>query len=151
MLELYRPEPEDLWFRKKLLADPGTMSYNFRYGGTIDFPESRWKSWYAVWVECTDGSRYYRYLKDGAFVGEAAYHIEEGRCLADVIVLSEYRGRSYGREGLWLLLEAARENGIEEIFDEIDIDNEAGIALFESAGFEKISSIGDTVILKKVL
>ena len=39
MLHLYKPELEDLWFREKLLSDPDTMSYNNKWGGTIDFPQ----------------------------------------------------------------------------------------------------------------
>ena len=33
-LELYRPAIEDLWFRRDLLADGATMSYNRAWGGT---------------------------------------------------------------------------------------------------------------------
>ncbi len=147
---LYRPELKDLLFRKKLLSDPDTMSYNLRYGGTIDFPEERWEPWYEKWLGCSDGSRFYRYLQDGdTFIGEAAYHMEDGRCMADVIILAGYRGRGYGREGLRLLLDAARSNGIEEIFDEIDIDNDAGISLFESQGFSVVSKTENTVVLRK--
>ncbi len=35
MLTLYEPKYEDLWFRKMMLADEDTMSYNHAWGGTI--------------------------------------------------------------------------------------------------------------------
>ena len=38
-LELYRPAVRDLWFKRDLLADKATMSYNHAWGGTVDFPE----------------------------------------------------------------------------------------------------------------
>ena len=154
MLVLHKPLLSELWFKKKLLSDPETMSYNLRYGGTIDFPESRWPSWYEAWIGCTDGSKFYSYLKDkdsGEFIGEAAYHFEDGRCMADMIVLAGYRGRGYGREGLELLLSAAKKNGIKVMYDEIDISSKAGIFLFESEGFERVSETDYTVIFKKEL
>lgn len=33
-LEPYRPALSDLWFRRELLADEATMSYNRAWGGT---------------------------------------------------------------------------------------------------------------------
>ena len=33
---------EDLDYRRSLLADPNTMSYNEKWGGAIDFPEKNW-------------------------------------------------------------------------------------------------------------
>jgi len=32
-IRLYLPKPEDLWFRRSLLEDPETMSYNRAWGG----------------------------------------------------------------------------------------------------------------------
>lgn len=46
MIQLYRPALQELSFRKTLLADPATMAYNAAWGGTIDFPEDRWETWY---------------------------------------------------------------------------------------------------------
>ena len=40
-IQLYRPAPEELWFRQRLLGDPETMAYNRAYGGTIPFPQER--------------------------------------------------------------------------------------------------------------
>ena len=96
-IQLYRPAPEELWFRQRLLGDPETMAYNRAYGGTIPFPRERWAPWYERWVERPEG-RFYRYLREvsgGRFVGEAAYHwddeLEEFIC--DVIVEARYPGQ----------------------------------------------------------
>ena len=42
MLELYKPYVSDLWFRKNMLSDEQTMSYNHPYEGTIRFSEEYW-------------------------------------------------------------------------------------------------------------
>ena len=80
MLESYVPKLEDLRFRETFMSDEETMSYNHAWGGTIPFPESKWQDWYEYWVLCSDGRRFYRYLKEGEsgeFVGEIAYHFDE--------------------------------------------------------------------------
>lgn len=46
MLVLHEPKLDELAFRQRLLADEATMTYNEAYGGTITFPEERWKNWH---------------------------------------------------------------------------------------------------------
>ena len=155
MLTLYKPSIDDLWFRQQMLEDPDTMAYNRAWGGTISFPKEKWKSWHDRWLCGPDGKRFYRYLKDdetGSFVGEIAYHWdeEEGICLADVIVFASCRGQGYGREGLRLLCESARKNGIDVLYDDIAKDNPA-IRLFLSEGFEIEAEKEMTFLLKKKL
>ena len=148
------PQPEDLWFREALLADPDTMSYNSAWGGTVAFPREKWGEWYERWIGRPDKC-FYRYVAAGksrSFVGEAAWHYEEGRgiYLTDVIILSKCRGRGYGRAGLELLCEAAREAGIRELYDEIAAGN-PGIALFLECGFREECRTDGTVTVKKIL
>ena len=155
MLTLYKPSIDDLWFRQQMLEDPDTMAYNRAWGGTISFPKEKWKSWHDRWLCGPEGKRFYRYLKDdetGSFVGEIAYHWdeEEGICLADVIVFASCRGQGYGREGLRLLCESARKNGIDVLYDDIAKDNPA-IRLFLSEGFEIEAEKEMTFLLKKKL
>ena len=149
------PELKELRFRQKLLADPATMSYNHAWGGTIPFPESEWEEWYTHWLIRHDNKRFYRYLRDtetDAFVGEIAYHRDEDRgiWLANVIVAAECRGRGYGTEGLRLLCEAARENGVRVLRDDIAADNPA-IGLFLKAGFTEEYRTEQIIMLKKTL
>lgn len=154
MLTLYKPEYEDLWFRQTMLADEDTMSYNHAWGGTIDFPEERWRSWYEFWIERPEGKRYYRYLKseDGDFVGEIAYHYASDirGYAADVIIYSGRRGRGYGSQGLELLCDAARKNGIAVLYDDIAIDNPA-VRLFLKKGFVEEYRTQEKILLKKAL
>ena len=153
LLELVVPALEDMWFREKLLADEETMSYNHAWGGTIPFPREDWRDWYDYWVVNHEGRRYYRYLKDEqGFVGEIAYHYdpEYDGYVANVLVYSEYRGRGYGAQGLALLCDAAKENGIRVLYDDIAIDNPA-IHLFLKQGFCEERRTEEKIILKKDL
>ncbi len=154
MLALVKPGYEDLAFRQELLADKETMSYNAKWGGTIDFSLKRWKEWYGEWVLYPD-RKYYRYLYSAvynAFVGEIAYHFDnEYECyICDVIVKSCYRGKGFGRIGLMLLLDAAKEQGITVIYDNIAVDNTA-VRLFEQCGFREIWRNEDFIMLERIL
>ena len=155
MLALYEPALPELWFREELLSDPATMSYNHAWGGVIPFPQEDWAGWYEHWLVRHEDKRFYRYLQDGetgVFVGEIAYHFDEGRklWLADVIVAVGYRGRGYGTEGLHLLCGAAAERGIEVLYDDIAADN-PGIGLFLKAGFTEEYRTEEVIMLKKIL
>ncbi len=153
MLTTYEPTLKDLWFRQQLLADEATMSYNHAWGGTIAFPESAWESWYDDWLRDHENKRFYRYLKaSDHFVGEIAYHYDEARAiwLADVIIAAGFRRRGYGAAGLELLCEAAAQNGIDVLRDDIAIDNPA-IELFRKAGFAEEYRTDAIVMLRKDL
>ena len=155
MITTYKPTLQDLWFRQQFMADEATMSYNAAWGGTIPFPENTWKEWYDRWLIHHENKLFYRYLKDTetqTFVGEIAYHYDEERgiFLADVIVASEYRGKGYGSEGLQLLCDAAKANGVEVLRDDIAIDNPAA-RLFLKAGFTEEYRTDEIIMLKKEL
>ncbi len=153
-MRLHAPACEELRFRQAMLADEATMAYNRAWGGTIDFPKERWAAWYDRWVAHPDGKRFYRYLRkeSGEFVGEIAYHLDEERgvCLADVIVYAPFRGRGYGSEGLRLLCDAARERGVDALYDDIAIDNPA-VSLFLKNGFVEQYRTDEIIMLKKAL
>ena len=104
------------------------------------------------WREKPDG-RYYRYLRDtgtGEFVGEIAYHSEGGKTLADVIVYAPYRRRGYGSAGLALLCAAAKQNGVDVLYDDIAADNPS-VALFLRGGFTVENRTDEIVLVKKIL
>lgn len=126
--KLVIPNYDDLWFRQEMMADPDTMSYNHAWGGTIPFSQKDWASWYDRWIVDPEGRRFYRYAVErtsGTFVGETAYHWDERRSIwcADVIIAAKYRHRGYGQAALRLLCDAAREEGVDILRDDIAIDN----------------------------
>ncbi|MGM9662106.1 MAG: GNAT family N-acetyltransferase [Oscillospiraceae bacterium] len=139
MLRLYKPERKDLDYRRSLLSDRDTMAYNEQWGGTIDFPEEKWETWYKKWVLSDENWRYYRYLYSEdirSFVGEVAYHFD-ANCQAhiiSIIIEATHRGKGYGKEGLSLLIEAAKQNCVTRLCDDIAIDNPC-VSLFLNTGF----------------
>lgn len=154
-LKLVIPELEELSFRQTLLADEDTMSYNHAWGGTIEWPEREWEDWYDHWIAEPEDKRFYRYLLDeniGEYVGEIAYHFDDGRGIhvADVIILAKFRGRGYGSIGLDLLCSSAKANGVDILYDDIAIDNPA-ITMFLKNGFTEDYRTSEVIMLKKVL
>lgn len=154
MIQFYVPKYEDLWFRQMFMADEETMSYNHNWGGTIPFLEE-WNDWYDYWIVNPDGKRFYRYLlneSNNEFVGEAAYHYDEKRkiTVADIIVYAKHRGKGFGKQGLQMLCEAAKENGVSTLYDDIAIDNPA-IRLFLKTGFCEEYRTEEIIMLKKEL
>ena len=84
--------------------------------------------------------RYYRYLKDDAnkvFVGEISYHFDKLRniYICDVIIKAEFRKQGFGTQGIQLLCEAAKANGVEALYDNIAADN-SSVHLFLKNGFQ---------------
>ena len=153
-MKLHTPTLDELWFKEELLADHQTMSYNHAYGGTIPFPREKWAAWYDRWIVHHENKRFYRYLTpdDGTFVGEIAYHLDEERgiTVADVIVHAKYRGRGYGRSGLNLLCQAAKQNGVAVLYDDIAVDNPA-VTLFLQCGFAEEYHTDEIIMLRKQL
>lgn len=152
-IELYRPAVCDLWFRRDLLADEGTMSYNRAWGGTVDFSEDLWHD---AWVAREDeGRRFYRYLRDtdtSEFVGEVAYRWDQeyDSFITDVLVHARYRGHGYGGAGLELLCDAARRRGIATLRDNVALGNPA-IGLFLRHGFVEEWRSDEFVMLRRDL
>ena len=154
MLEVVKPELEDLWFRESMMSDRETMSYNDVWGGTIPVPKEDWDEWYTLWVRNSGHDRYYRYLKDNAnkvFVGEISYHFDKLRniYLCDVIIKAEFRRRGFGTQGIQLLCEAAKANGVKALYDDIAADNPS-THLFLKNGFS-IEFQNDEIVMVKIV
>lgn len=54
MIELYKPNVDELWFKEMMMSDESTMFYNH---GTIAFPVSKLDAWYQRWMN--DDKRFY--------------------------------------------------------------------------------------------
>ena len=155
MLKVVKPELEDLWFRESMMADIETMSYNDAWGGIIPFPKEDWEEWYTLWVRNSGQERYYRYLKDDAnkvFVGEISYHFDKLRniYICDVIIKAEFRKQGFGTQGIQLLCEAAKANGVEALYDNIAADNPSA-HLFLKNGFSIEFQNDEILMVKTVL
>ena len=155
MLKVVKPELEDLWFRESMMADIETMSYNDAWGGTIPFPKEDWEEWYTLWVRNSGQERYYRYLKDDAnkvFVGEISYHFDKLRniYICDVIIKAEFRKQGFGTQGIQLLCEAAKANGVEVLYDDRAADNPSA-HLFLKNGFSIEFQNDEILMVKTVL
>lgn len=155
MLELYKPKKEELYYRRALLGDEATMAYNAKWGGTIAFSRQNWDSWYERWLLADEKERYYRYLyswKEQSYVGEVCYRYDAlyGEYIVSIIVEAKHRGKGYGGTGLRLLIEAARQNGIEKLCDDIAIGNPS-VKLFLREGFREVWRNEDCVMMERAL
>lgn len=155
MLKLIKPEIGQLEYRQKLIADSDTMAYNAKWGGTIDFPPEKWEKWYERCLNDANGKQFYRYVyseKENCFVGEASYRYDEGygEYIVNIIIEHKHRGKGYGREGLRLLMDAAKANGVEKLCDDIAADNPS-VALFKEMGFSEEWRNDDAVMMAKTL
>lgn len=152
---LKKPDFEELCFRQKLLADEKTMQYNHAYGGIITFPREKWANWYHRWISDPSPNYFYRYIVDeetGEYVGEAAYYKspEDNQYFCSIIIMEQYRNRGHGHRGLEALCNAARNNRIKYLYDDIAIDNPS-IALFLKSGFEILWQNNEVIRVRKEL
>ena len=149
-ISLYVPKLEDYSYESKLQSDPKTMSYNAGYDvsyygyhydtGCIDFPKEKWDETYNKRIK---ENKYFAYIKDNntnQFVGYVNYHYnkDEDKYYCGILIESKYRGKGYSKEGLKLLLEEARKNNINELYDNFEIDRDNTLKVFESVGFKII-------------
>lgn len=153
-IELYTPQLRDLWFRKNLLADPETMSYNKGYNlgfpqyhndtGCIDFPQKDWGKWYHRWV-LNRPERFYAYLRKkgtGEFLGEVSLYQTDAPGVYEmgIVLHSACRGKGYAREGMALLLDAAfRELGVQEVVNHFETSRQAAMKIHLAAGFRIVT------------
>ena len=149
-ISLYIPNIEDFWYEEKIQADPDSMSYNAGYDvsyygyhydtGCIDFPKDRWQEVYDRRVK---EKRYFAYIRDNdinEFVGYVNYHYNKNddRYECGIVIESIYRGKGYAKEALCLLCEAARENGVKEMYDNFEIDRGNTLDVFNAVGFNVV-------------
>lgn len=151
---LHVPELNEFWYRKKLMEDPETMSYNRGYDldfagydketGCIAFPKEEWKSCYNYFVG-NEPERFYAYLvntENGEFVGEVNVHKSVGHDWYDmgIVIEAKHRGKGYANEGLRLLLHHAFiDMGAMAVHNSFEKSRNAALKAHEHAGFCKYS------------
>ncbi len=162
-LSLYIPQLEDYWYEEKIQSDPNTMSYNAGYDvsyfgyhydtGCIDFPKEKWEE---VYNKRISEKRFFAYIKDNnldEFVGYCNYHYNknDNRYECGILIDSNYRCKGYSKEALRLLCQQAKENGIESLYDNFELDRENTLKVFESVGFKIVKKTSWNKFGKKVL
>lgn len=85
-------------------------------------------------------------------MGNIAYYYDErfDGYLCEVLISAQYRGRGFGRQGLVLLCEAAKANGVKRLLDNIAIDNPS-VAMFFRRGFRERGRTDEFILVEKDL
>ena len=138
---------------QKLLKDKKTMAFNKINGGTVDFNEKIWKSWYQLWMN--DTKHYYAYVYDDEikkYIGEVSYYFEEEyrEYVLNIIIEYPYRHLGKGKVALELLCKQAKESGLRFLCDDIETNNPAK-NLFLDIGFKEVWARENITMLKKRL
>lgn len=170
MLTLYMPKIEDYWYEQKLQNDPETMKYNAGYDvsyygyhydtGCIDFPIDKWQESYDKRIK---ENRYFAYLKDlsnNEFVGYVNYHFNknDNRYDCGIVIEAKHRGKGYSKEGLKLLCEKAKSDGIDCLYDNFEKDRaniniflDLGFKIIEETTWKKFGKDVDGIVVRKFL
>ena len=90
-----------------------------------------------------DENTFFAYLKDdikNEFVGYVNYQYNEkdNRYECGIVIEASKRRNGYAKEGLKLLCNYAKKQGIKSLYDNFEIDRENTLKVFESIGFKII-------------
>ena len=126
------------------------MNYNAGYDvdysgyhyetGCIDFKEEKWQE---KFKKRKEENTFFAYLKENIkneFVGYVNYQYNEkdNRYECGIVIEASKRGKGYAKEGLKLLYNYAKEQGLKSLYDNFEIDRESTLKVFESIGFKVI-------------
>lgn len=145
------PTYEELYLTELLLSDKETMKFNEKWGGTVNFPKSEWKSFYDNYISNPNRYYFHIYNIEGVFVGEIStrYSQEEDAHMMNIKIMHRFRGNNHGFDALELFLEYLFvECGVERIKDNIGHDSKAGVQLFKSLGFQELYETDDYIMLE---
>ena len=154
VLSFHIPSLEEMSFRQELLADEETMTYNAKWGGTINFPKEKWEITYKRLIN-DNIKNYYAYLYSNelkCFIGEVGYRYDEelDEFITNILIHSKYRNKGYGTIALAMLCDLAKQNGISFLTDTIALDNPS-IRIFLNQGFKEIKRTNEYILVKKEL
>lgn len=151
-LYLHIPKPDELWYRRKIMEDPGTMNYNKGYDldfdgydkatGCIAFPQHKWAGWYDYFIN-KEPERFYAYIAiepDEEFIGEVNLHKSEDGGWHDmgIVIEGKHRGKGYAQAALKLLLQYAFENmGVQAVRNDFEENRTAAVKTHLAAGFKE--------------
>lgn len=154
-IELNIPKENELEYRRYLISDEETMSYNAGYGdnGTGCYYQTieQVQEWYKNWNNGTDN--YYAYIirkEDNTPIGEVDIHWS-GYCqkhIIGIVIESKYRGNGYAEKALNLLCDVAfDELKLNKIYDDFPAIRIAAEKVFSKIGF--IRKDDEFVVLTK--
>lgn len=143
-ITLHVPSFEELEFRQKLYSDKQTMNYGDE---PFDFCRQLWSGWFDKWVKNPKG-RFYAYLIDrkaGVPVGDVNYHFDEsfGEFLIGVVILGSKRGKGYAQQGIQLLCQKAKADGLKKVCNLIPRERKDAIHIHKKFGFVEIREKSD--------
>lgn len=162
-LYLHVPSFEELDYRKEILSQPDTMSYNRGYEigftnydnetGCIDFRNEIWSDWYSKWIS-NEPERFYAYITDiksNNYIGEVSFRYDNSsnsHCIG-IVIEAKYRGKGFCSEGLVKLAEKAFEGlGVDKLRNDIPIGRKSAILGHKKAGFKEIGIVDGKCILE---
>ena len=105
MAEVVVPEIDDLYYHKRLVENPKTMSFS----EPISFGEEKWEAFYKAEVDRDPSEKFLAYIFcDDCmdFTGEISYKYDEevGGFLSFILIEAKHRHDGYGKEALRLLV-----------------------------------------------
>ncbi len=149
---LKRPTIEELALTEMLLADPETMAFNNKWGGTVPFPQSSWQAFYDRYLSGDPHHEYFHiYNLDHVFVGEVSTRYDDTyeSFVLNIKILHRYRGNHHGHNALHAFLDwMFNERDIERIVDDVASDNQGAIVLLKQIGFRIVESTDDVTLME---
>jgi len=154
-LRLHVPTEQELEYRRYLISDEETMSYNMGYGDNglciYDQSPEQVRQWYKNWNYCSDN--FYAYIarnEDNIFIGEVNVHKNSSNIWYEmgIVLEAKYRGYGYAVEALKLLLKYAFEDlEAQAVHNEFEIFRTAAVKTHLAAGFTEYKKENDIIEL----
>ena len=149
---LKKPSFYELSLTKDLLSDKLTMSFNDKWGGTVDFDNSKWANFFSEYIDDKNDNEYFHiYNIENIFVGEIStrYDSKYDSYMLNIKVKYEFRGNDYAKDALSVFLDYLFNNKkIEKIVNDVALDNKAAIEFLKKMGFCETGENKDVKILE---
>ncbi len=149
---LKHPSYEELILTKNLLACDKTMSFNAKWGGTVDFDETKWNGFYENYLSGKSKNIYFHiYNLDNTFVGEVSsrYIKEEDVYMLNIKIKHEFRGNHHAADTLDVYFDYLfDEKDANRVIDDVASDNIGAIKLLTGLGMRVIKTTDVITLLE---
>jgi RimJ/RimL family protein N-acetyltransferase len=147
-IRLYVPREDELSYRRSLISDEETMSFNSGCGdagtGAYRTSPEQCLRWWDYWKSAGNFYAYVVRISDQTPVGEVNIHFsegfprEQGVGWIGVIIEAKQRGRGYGTQALKALVDHAFQTmGLVRLLDDVPVIDAGTVRMFERAGFSR--------------